>query len=99
MSHSHSHDHYDGQGPIDHTHDHDDDLTPAIQNQLYSQIDFPAVRCLNEATAGSAVAVLQKTWTERLDPEPELESDCDEQLLLTVPYCAHLLHDLVTDIK
>jgi hypothetical protein len=83
---SHSHDHYDGEGPIDHTHDHDDDLTPAIQNQLYSQIDFSAVRCLNEATPGTGVAILQKTWTQRLEAEPELESDCDEQLLLTVPY-------------
>jgi hypothetical protein len=89
MSHSHSHDHYDGADPIDHTHDHDDDLTPAIQNHLYSQIDFSAVQCLNEAAPGSATAVLQKTWTQRLDALPELESDCDEQLLLTVPFVFH----------
>jgi hypothetical protein len=92
---SHSHDHYDGEGPIDHTHDHDDDLTPAIQNQLYSQIDFSAVRCLNEATPGTGVAILQKPWTQRLEAEPELQSDCDEQLLLTVPYAVLTIDSII----
>jgi hypothetical protein len=91
MSHSHSHDHYDGQDPIDHTHDHDDDITPALQNHLYGKINLESVRCLNEAVAGSAVAVLQKTWAQRLEPEPEIESDCDEHLLLTVPYISNAL--------
>lgn len=84
-NHSHSHDHYDGADPIDHSHDHDDDLTPAIQNHIYSQIVFTGVRCLNEEDAGSGTAIVQKTWDQRLDAEPELASDCDEQLLLTVP--------------
>lgn len=95
---SHSHDHYDGQEPITHTHDHDhghgghdhdhdhsDDITPALQNLLYAQVDFSKVTCLNESESGSAVKVLQKTWMQRMEPVPELASDVDEQLLLTVP--------------
>jgi len=90
---SHSHDHYDGADPIDHSHDHshgdhhthDDDITPAIQNLLYEQIDFSAVTCLNEAESRSGAQILQKTWPQRLDPDPELASDADEQLLLHVP--------------
>ena len=91
---SHSHDHYDGAAPIDHSHDHDhdhehdhdDDITPVLQNLLYEQIDFSAVTCLNEAESRSGAKILQKTWTQRLEAEPELQSDADEQLLLTVPY-------------
>ena len=93
---SHNHDHYDGQEPIDHSHDHshgghhhdhdhDDDVTPALQNLLYEQIDFSAVTCLNEAQSRSGAQILQKTWIQRMEPNPELESDADEQLLLTVP--------------
>jgi hypothetical protein len=91
---SHPHDHYDGQDPLDHTHDHahahahdhSDDITPALQNLLYDQIDFGAVNCLNESAPGAAVRVLQKPWAQRLDPAPELASDADEQLLLSVPF-------------
>jgi hypothetical protein len=83
--HDHHHDHYDGQDPIDHNHDHDDDLTPAVQNLLYAQLDFDAVQCMNEAEAGSAIKVLRKTWADRLNNTPEIETDTDEQLLLTIP--------------
>jgi hypothetical protein len=94
---SHPHDHYDGQDPLDHTHDHghdhghdhSDDTTPAIQNLLYDQIDFDAVTCLNESEPGAAARVLRKPWAQRLDAAPELASDADEQLLLSVP-CAPL---------
>ena len=72
--------------PHDHQHDHDDDTTPALQNLLYEQIDFSAVICLNETEPRLGAKVLQKTWMERMAPEPELKSDADEQLLLTVPY-------------
>jgi hypothetical protein len=88
MSHSHSHDHYDGEDPHDHSHgahDHDDDITPALQNLLYEQIDFSAVICLNEEEPRSGSKILQKTWMERMEDEPELKSDADEQLLLSVP--------------
>jgi len=91
---SHPHDHYDEQDPLDHGHDHghghdhSDDTTPAIQNLLYDQIDFDAVTCLNESEPGAAARVLRKPWAQRLDPAPELASDADEQLLLSVPCAA-----------
>jgi hypothetical protein len=100
MSHSHSHDHYDGEQPHDHSHDHshDDDVTPALQNLLYEQIDFSAVQCLNEAEPRSASKILQKTWTERNNPEPELNSDVDEQLLLHIPFVALLTSSDVIEL-
>jgi hypothetical protein len=86
--HDHGHDHYDGQGPIDHTHDHEhehDDAEPALQNFLYTQLDFDRITCLNESVQGSAKAIVKKTWSERMEAEPELKSDVDEQILVSVP--------------
>jgi len=84
-SHSHSHDHSHGGGGGG-AHDHSDDLTPALQNLLHSQIDFDGIRTLNEAISGSGRAVCRKPWSQRLDPSPELSSDADEQLILHIPY-------------
>lgn len=76
--HSHSH---GGDG-----HDHSDDITPALQYSLYQHIDFDKITTLNEAEADSGKAVVKKTWAERLDSNPQLDSDADEQLLMHVPY-------------
>jgi len=99
MSHSHSHDHYDGDDPHDHSHgahDHDDDVVPALQNLLYEQIDFSAVTCLNEEDPRSGSKILQKTWMQRMEAEPELKSDADEQLLLAVPFTGQVrLHSVL----
>jgi PITH domain len=85
--HSHGHDH--GHDDHDHSHggghDHSNDLTPALQSSLYSQVDFDKIITLNESEPGSGAAVVKKTWEERLDPKPELVSDTDEQILMTVP--------------
>lgn len=76
-------------------HDHTSDITPAIQNLLYSQIDFPSVRTLNEATPSSGRKVLQKSWDQRLNPTPELVSDADAQLILHVPFTGQVrLHSI-----
>jgi hypothetical protein len=40
---------------------------------------------MNEADAHSGRAILKKTWAERLQEKPELESDADEQLLMQIP--------------
>lgn len=87
---SHCHDEHAGHGHgdhhhHDHEHDHSDDITPAIQFSLYEQINFDEVTTLNESTRDSGKAIVKKTWAERLDTEPELASDADEQLLMTVP--------------
>ena len=76
----HEHDHDHGE------HDHSDDITPALQFSLYQHISFDDIHTLNEASEGSGRAIVKKTWAERLSAEPELESDADEQLLITVPF-------------
>jgi hypothetical protein len=91
MSHGHGHDHghdHSGHGhghDHDHNHDHSDDLTPALQASLYSQIDFSGILTLNESEPGAGASIVKKTWAERLSRSPELESAADEQLLMTIP--------------
>ena len=86
---SHPHSHSDGDDAHDHDpghgHDHTDDIEPALQNLLYQQIDFDNVRTLNESEPGAGIQILKKTWAQRLEQEPELESDADEQLIIFVP--------------
>jgi hypothetical protein len=75
------HDHNHGHGHDDHSHD----LAPAFQSLLYQQIYFEGITTLNEAQPKSGAAIVKKTWAERLDESPELQSDVDEQLLMHVP--------------
>lgn len=82
MSHSHCHDEHGGH---DHEHDHSDDITPALQSSLYEQINFDEIVTLNESQRDAGKAIVKKTWAERMELAPELESDADEQLLMTVP--------------
>jgi len=81
---SHCHDEHAGHGHDG--HDHSDDITPALQHHIYQQIDFDAINTLNESIPRSGSTICKKTWAQRLDPEPELSSDADEQLLMHVPY-------------
>lgn len=86
MSHCHDeHDGHGGHGGHDHVHDHSDDITPALQFSLYEHINFEEVTAMNEAQFGSAKSIVKKTWAERLDDEPELATDADEQLIVNVP--------------
>ena len=88
MSH-HCHDeHHDhgGHGHDHGAHDHSDDITPALQFSLYQHINFDEIVTFNEARFGMGRDVVKKTWAERLNNEPELESDADEQLIMNVPY-------------
>ncbi|UNI20361.1 hypothetical protein JDV02_006455 [Purpureocillium takamizusanense] len=98
MSH-HCHDEHAGHGGHDHhehDHDHSDDITPALQSSLYEQINFDEITTLNESRRDAGKAVVKKTWAERLSSEPELESDADEQLLMTVPFTEQVkLHSIL----
>ncbi|KAK4507325.1 hypothetical protein PRZ48_001060 [Zasmidium cellare] len=96
MSHCHDeHDHH-GHDHSEGAHDHTDDLTPALQNHIYEQIDFSAINTLNESESRSGAKIVQKTWMERLEPEPELKSDADEQLLMHIPFTAQIrLHSIL----
>jgi hypothetical protein len=86
MSH-HCHDEHGEHGGHSHAggHDHSDDITPALQHSLYEHIEFDQITTLNEATAGSGKDVVKKTFAERMSLVPELVSDVDAQLLMTVP--------------
>lgn len=96
MSHSHCHDESHSHSHGDHDHDHSDDITPALQNILYSQIDFSALLTLNEDTSNSGRSICQKTWAQRLTPSPELVSSADEQLLMLVPFTGQVrLHSIL----
>ncbi|OAP60970.1 hypothetical protein AYL99_05972 [Fonsecaea erecta] len=86
-SHDHYHDHDHGHSHgAGHEHDHSHDLEPALQSNLYKQINFEGITTLNEAEPRSGAAIVQKTWDERLNDQPILESDADEQLLMHVPF-------------
>ncbi|RYP54056.1 hypothetical protein DL768_001058 [Monosporascus sp. mg162] len=100
MSHCHDehagHGHGGGHGHHDHEHDHSDDITPAIQHSLYQHINFDAVNTMNEAVPGSGKAVVKKTWAERMQVEPELVSDADEQIIINVPFTGQVkLHSIL----
>ena len=84
--HGHGHDHDHGHGDHDHGHDHSDETQPALQSLIWKQIEFDKIRCLNESETDGGRQVVEKQWSQRLEAEPVLESDADEQLLLFIPY-------------
>ena len=87
----HGHDHSEGA-----SHDHTDDITPALQNHIYEQIDFSSINTLNETDPRSGSKIVQKTWNDRLAATPELQSDADEQLLMHIPFTAQIrLHSIL----
>ena len=86
MSHHHSHGHDHGQDHgHDHGHDHSDETEPALQTLIWKQIDFEKIRTLNESEPDAGAQIVEKTWPQRMNPDPELVSDADEQLLMHVP--------------
>ncbi|PYH40623.1 PITH domain-containing protein [Aspergillus saccharolyticus JOP 1030-1] len=97
MSGHHHHDHgHGGHCHDEDGHDHSNDITPAIQSLLYTQVQFDSITTLNEATPKSGAAIVKKTWAERLNDEPELESDADEQLLMYIPFTGQVkVHSLL----
>ncbi|KAI8579370.1 hypothetical protein K450DRAFT_242928 [Umbelopsis ramanniana AG] len=66
-------------------HEHEDLPGSGEQALLYSRIDRDNIRCLNEAEPDSGKSVV-KPWDQRLDNDKFVESDADEQLLITIPF-------------
>ena len=91
MSHHHHHDHnHSDHGNHGHDlnhdgHDHGDETDPALQTLIWKQIDFDNIRTLNESEPDAGAKVVKKTWQQRLEVEPELVSDSDEQMMMFVP--------------
>ena len=93
MSHHHGHDHTGHEDHShDHGHDHSDETEPALQTLIWKQIDFDNIRTLNESEPNAGVKIVKRTWQQRLEVDPELESDADEQLLMFVPYVTAVLY-------
>jgi hypothetical protein len=89
MSHHGTHDdsqHHDHDHGHDHGHDHSDEVEPALQSLIWNQIEFEKIRTMNEHELDAGAKIVEKPWPQRLDPEPELVSDSDEQLLMFIPY-------------
>lgn len=98
MSSHHCHDEHDHDHSHDGAaHDHSDDITPALQHSLYSQIEFDRIETFNESVPNSGKAILKKTWAERMSEEGELCSDTDEQILIHIPY-VHIRYLLVFEL-
>ncbi|KAL8731300.1 MAG: hypothetical protein Q9166_003524 [cf. Caloplaca sp. 2 TL-2023] len=102
MSHHHDHAGHSHQGHRDddhghgHGHDHSNEIEPALQTLIWKQIDFESIRTLNESEPDQGAKIVEKTWPQRLNREPMLESDADEQLLMFVPFTGVLkLHSLL----
>lgn len=87
MSHHHNSHEPDGHHGHDHgeEHNHADEVSPALQTLIYNQIDFDKLRTLNEAEPDSGLSIVRKPWSQRMDSEPALVSNADEQLLMFVP--------------
>lgn len=51
-----------------------------MRTENQKQIDFESIRTLNESEPDQGAKIVEKTWPQRLDPEPMLESDADEQV-------------------
>ena len=101
MSHHSGHDHsghdHEDHGH-DHGHDHSDETEPALQTLIWKQIDFDNIRTLNETEPDAGAKIVKKTWQQRLQADPQLESDADEQLLMFVPYVAAVLHQTYNNL-
>lgn len=84
---SHCHDEHDhgGHSHGGDSHDHSDDITPALQYSVYQHINFDGITTMNESETGAGKRIVKKTWADRLQEQPELESDADEQLLIHIP--------------
>ncbi|ODV91597.1 hypothetical protein CANCADRAFT_14396, partial [Tortispora caseinolytica NRRL Y-17796] len=77
----HHHHHNDGNG----YDDHGLEGSQAGAKNLYAQIDVEHVRALNEAVPDTAKKII-RPYSERLSTDPVLQSDADEQLLITIPF-------------
>ncbi|KAL8962441.1 MAG: hypothetical protein Q9193_001154 [Seirophora villosa] len=81
--------HQHGESNEGHSHDHGDhgdDVQPALQTLIWKQVDFENIRTLNESESDMGAKIVEKPWPQRLNAEPMLESDADEQLLMFVPF-------------
>lgn len=61
------------------------DESNSIAYSLYEKIDLNNLECLNESVDGSGLKVF-KSWSERLNTDDYVESDCDAELIFNIPF-------------
>ncbi|GAB1198796.1 hypothetical protein APSETT444_008126 [Aspergillus pseudonomiae] len=67
-----------------------------IIQMISPQLSNPSSIPKSKATPNAGAAIVQKTWAERLNDQPELESDADEQLLMYIPFTGQVkVHSLI----
>lgn len=80
-------DHHHHDGCCGHGAESTSDL--GIAYSLYSRIDIDKLQCLNESTEGSGKKIF-KAWDKRLHFEDYVESDCDAELLINIPFTGNV---------
>ena len=83
--HGHSHDHGAGGGGCDHGQAGKVGEETGLSYSLYQKIDLTNLTTLNEEVEDSGKTVF-KPWESRLDREKFVLSDCDEELLINIPF-------------
>lgn len=78
------HNHPGHSGCCDHSGDSIEESVASAYS-LFQKINAINVECLNEVVDGSGVRVF-KPWSERLDREVYVESDCDAELIFNIPF-------------
>lgn len=84
---SHNHPHHDCGGGCSHGTDSSADL--GVAYSLYTKIDLDKLQCLNESVDGSGKKIF-KPWHERKTFDVYLESDCDAELLINIPFTGNV---------
>lgn len=82
-----SHDHDCGGGCCGHGAESTSDL--GVAYSLYSKIDLDKMECLNERIEGSGRTIF-RSWDRRLNFEQFVESDCDAELLINIPFTGNV---------
>jgi len=85
------HEHHHGSGSHgNHNHDHDHDHVAPIptssSQSLNSKIDTFKVSALNMANQPDDLAKIFKTPDKKYEIRPTIKSDCDEQLIINIPF-------------
>ncbi|CAK9440625.1 uncharacterized protein LODBEIA_P46500 [Lodderomyces beijingensis] len=84
-NHNRNHNHNHGHGH-DHDHDHVAPIPTSSSQSLNSKIDTFKVSALNMANPPQDLAKVFKNQDTKYEINPVIKSDCDEQLIINIPF-------------
>ena len=96
--HGHSHNHGAGGGGCDHGQAGKVGEETGLSYSLYQKIDMTNLNTLNEELEDSGKTVF-KPWESRLDREKFVLSDCDEELLINIPFTGCITSPHLTSLS